>query len=122
MNKIQELQLQLIELSSFNNFDGEAVSKDLKDNKELWRGAIMGRFGGYAVLLPLRDIENGCWNVDTLMITPVKGKEMELIQLAHTWGADEVDWIGGEDACKMFGSYSTEQQANPYQVLRLWWD
>jgi hypothetical protein len=129
---IQELQFELIKKSSFNEFDGEKVVKDLEDNKELWRGAVMtcGSYSrpnsvGYSDvtdLLCLRDISENYWNVDTLFITPKLGKEEELEKLAKSWGADEIDYYGGEQACDMLGSSSPELRANKKQILRIWWD
>ena len=122
MNKVQDLNLELIKLASFNEFDGVQVVKDLIEHKDLWRGAVMGRYGGYSELIPLRDIQKGCWNIDTLMITPVKGREDELEVLAGGWQADEIDWIGAERACDMLGSSSPELRADNKQILRIWWD
>lgn len=115
---VQDLQFALIEQASFNSFDGSAVVASLKAHPGLWRGAIMKRDD----LIPLRDIPNGYWNVDTLYILPVLGKESELEELASEWNADEISWLGGEQACGALGSYSPEGRANPRAVLSIWWD
>ncbi len=116
-NKIQELQFELMKLASFNEFDGDMVVESLKSHEELWRGVIMDRAGfnspdakdySEAIdLIKLRDIEDEYWNIDTIYIKPVEGKEKELEELAKSWGADEVDWIEKTDAGK---------------VLRVWFD
>jgi hypothetical protein len=111
---IQDIQLDLLELASFNEFDGARVKKDLLANKGLWKGAIMGRFKNFQ-LLPLRDIDSNVWNVDTLMILPQQGKEAELLLLASKWNADEVDFLEGDDINLMYGG-------GEKKVLRLWWD
>jgi len=121
-NKMQELMFQIMELSSFNEFNGERVVNDLRKNKSIWKGALFGRFGGYSELVILRDIGEDYYNADTLMILPVDGKEDELEKLASGWSADEVGWIGGEEACSMLGSYSPNLRKNQKQVLRVWWD
>jgi hypothetical protein len=111
---IQEIQLDLIERASFNQFDGEQVKRDLMENKDLWKGAIMGRFDS-SPLLPLRDIADDIWNVDTLMILPQPGKENELQKLAAGWGADDIELMEGKEISLMYGGLESK-------VIRVWWD
>lgn len=116
MNKVQELNLELMELASFNSFDGKAVVKSLKENQDLWAGAVMGRFG-YAELIQLRDIDSGYWSIDTLMILSSGKDDDKLELLAKSWSADEVDWLSEEEAADKLGSWPTKKR-----VLRVWWD
>lgn len=118
MNAVQELQFRLMELASFNSFDGPTVVKDLTEHPELWRGAVMHDDR----LMSLRDIPEGYWHCSTLHILPVAGREDELEALTKNWAADEVDWIGGEKACFALGEYHPELRANPRVFLRVWWD
>jgi len=111
---IQEIQLDLIERASFNQFDGAQVRQDLLANQHLWKGVIMGRFDSFP-LIPLRDIASNIWNVDTLMILPQAGREDELQELAAAWGADDVEWMAGDKISLMYGGLENE-------VLRVWWD
>ncbi len=111
---IQEIQLDLIERASFNQFDGAQVKQDLLANRHLWKGVIMGRFDNY-LLIPLRDIADNYWNVDTLMILPKPGKEDELQELAAAWCADDVELMEGESISRMYGGIESK-------VLRVWWD
>ena len=111
---VQDIQLELIERASFNAFDGRQVKQDLLENKELWQGAIMGRFEN-SLLIPLRDIAQDYWNVDTLMILPQPGKENELLELAAGWSADDVDLMEGKEVAMMYGGVENK-------VLRIWWD
>ncbi len=106
----QELQFELMKASSFNQFDGEAVVKSLQENRELWEAALIDR-ANYSKVgeidgIKLRDLPD-YYNVDTLYIRAVKGKEKELEALANTWSADEV-------------SYQDIQWHGP--ALRVWWD
>lgn len=119
---IQEIILELIKRSSFNEFDGERVVKDLKSNRKLWNGVIMEReaYGDPINLIKLRDISDNYHNVDTLFILPKKGKEAALYKIAKKWKADEIDWIGGDMACRLLGS--SEMKGNPKAILRLWFD
>jgi len=111
---IQDIQLDLIERASFNQFDGEQVKQDLLENKNLWKGVIMGRFDSFP-LIPLRDIADNIWNVDTLMILPQAGKENELQELAAGWCADDVELIKGDKISLMYGGIENK-------VIRVWWD
>lgn len=106
--------MDLIERASFNLFDGEQVRRDLMEYKDLWKGVIIGRFEN-SLLIPLRDIADDYWNVDTLMILPQPGKENELQELASGWGADDVDLLTGHDIAMMYGGRENT-------VLRVWWD
>jgi hypothetical protein len=128
--KAQELQFELMKQASFNEFDGERVVADLLAHQDLWKGSLMDRTAypktgeKYEMcidLIKLRDLPD-YWNVDTLFITPVKGKEDELEALAKNWGADEVDYYGGELVAGWLGSWSPETRTNLKQVLRIWWD
>lgn len=111
MNKIQELQFELMKMASFNNFNGEQVVKDLQAHPELWKGAIMDR----PDLIKLRDIGDGYWNVDTVYIIPKDGMEQGLKDLADDWGADEVHYYSK-------GQANLELGGGTNQVLRVWWD
>lgn len=126
----QELQLELMKLASFNSFNGEKVVKSLLKHKDLWKSALMDGVayskGGQGFeacinLIKLRDLPD-YWNVDTLFILPVPGKEDELEALAKTWKADEVDYIGGKQACDFLGAWSQEGTNNKKTILRVWWD
>ena len=120
MNKIQELQLELIKTWKFNMFDGEKIAADLIAHQEIWRGAITMKF--YWTLLPLLGIDKGYWAVDTLYITPQSGCEDELWKLAKTWYADDVHWVGGEEAGAEFLTNLPEIVNNPKVFLLVWWD
>lgn len=119
MNRIQQLNMDLIRESSFNSFDGQQVAAALCDHQDLWRGVVLDRMDS---LIKLRDIADGHWNVDTLFILPKYGKEDALEALARDWDADEVDWIGGKEACGMLGSYNRELENSKKVILRVWWD
>lgn len=128
---IQDIQFELMEHASFNNFDGRQVVASLKKNPDLWKGVVMDRadycteshdgFAGPIInLIKLRDIGENYWNVDTLFVLPKGGKEDELEKLANAeWGADEVGWVGGKEAAGMLGASSLK---NDKQILRVWFD
>ena len=132
MNRAQELQLELIKLASFNNLDGEQVVKDLLDNKDLWNGVIIGRDSGAVIdkvevkdslfisagmdLIALRDIKSG-YNVDTIYIDTVPGKENKLeLLIRRNWLADEIDWLEDKQVFNQLGTSAK------HSILRVWWD
>lgn len=119
MNRIQQLNMDLIRESSFNSFDGEQVASALTDHPELWRGVVLDRMDS---LIKLRDIADGHWNVDTLFILPKVGKEDELKAMADTWDADEVDWIEGKEAAELLGAWLRGSGDAKKVILRVWWD
>jgi len=129
MNKVQELQFELMKEATFNNFDGEKVVESLKEHKDLWKGVIMDRAGYTGMnpkpiepcidLIKLRDIGGGYWNVDTLFILPSGKDDEKLKLLAESWDADEVDWLEGKEVSHAFGQAGPNAQK---KLLRVWWD
>lgn len=122
---IQNLQFALIEKASFNEFNGEQVVKDLRENDDLWHGVIMDR-AGYSGkyhdvepidLIKLRDIGDEFWNVDTIYIYSNGKNDYKLELLAHKWNADEISWIEGDKASALLGAWPGEKR-----ILRCWWD
>lgn len=77
ITEIQDLQLQIIALTSHNNFVGRKINKLLRENRHLWRAVMMPPIE----LFPLRDMEDGLWVADTLYLLPQSGKEFELEEL-----------------------------------------
>ena len=119
-NEVQDIQLRLMEFASANNLNGDQVVQDLKANRGLWRAALMDSPNS---LVTLAELEYGdAWNADTLYVLPQPGQEDSLELLAARWNADEVQWIGGEEACRLLGEYSPERRSNLRQILRVWWD
>ena len=130
INEVQQLQFELMKKASFNFFDGEKVVKDLIVNKNLWKGAVIGRsqcafdesdlHKELIDLICLRDIANGLWNVDTVYILVEEGHENELEKLANTWKADEIWWMEDKTAQKCLGIGTREDYSK--KILCIWWD
>ena len=124
INKVQELQFELIKIATFNEFDGHKVVEDLKRNKHLWDGVIMDRFDpiklGDINLIKLRDIKYNCWNVDTLYILTDNERVNELESLVGEWNADSIDVISGMQAQDLMGYYDKEDKDTV--ILKVWWD
>ena len=116
--RVQELQLELIELVEHNSLKGKKVAKLLRDNRHLWRGTMMPS----RRLDSLRDMENGYWSADTLYILPKEGQEDALDKLAPKFRADEITWLGGKESVELLGFWKKGIENNPSLVLALWWD
>src|SRR3972149_5343170 len=86
----QRLHLELMKIASFNYFDGEEAVEDLQARPHLWHSAIMGNFGTSLQLLALRDMNEGVYLVDTLMIFTTNEHARALQRLARTWNPTEV--------------------------------
>jgi len=129
ISEAQRLNLRLMELASFNEFDGPGVVRDLLNNQDLWRACVMDREPGLdrMNLIKLRDLADErvlghkceIWSVDTLFIVPVLGEEAKLEKLAGTWKADEIAWIKEDPAGNMMGGYPGFRKT---KILRVWWD
>ena len=118
MTRVQELQLELIELVNRNNCNGKKVARLLRDNRHLWRAVLMPS----RRLDPLRDMEYGDWSADTLYILPQAGQEDNLEKLAKRLKADEVNWVGGENALQLLGYWKKGIEDNHRLILTVWWD
>jgi hypothetical protein len=118
LTRVQELQLELIELVEHNECNGKLVTKLLRDNRHLWRAAFMPS----RRLDPLRDMEYGRWSADTLYLTPKEGQEDALEKLASQLGADEVNWIVGKESLNLLGYWRQGIEENTKLILSVWWD
>ena len=116
---IQDLQLQIISLTTHNNFNGRKINRLLRKNRHLWRAVMMPN----KQLYPLRDMEDGLWSADTLYLLPREGRESELEDLAkEQFNADEISWIGGDQSLDLLGYWKKDAVPNPKLILSVWWD
>ena len=116
ISEAQEIQLDIIAKTNFNFFKGKEIAEWLRRNNKMWR----------AVLLPLnfislRDMADGHWHADTLYIYPEDGWGFKLEEIMREqFQADEISWIGGEQAVEMLGT--SEVADKSYVILEAWWD
>jgi len=135
----QEIYLRLLEAGgSWNNFDGQRFSADLRAHKHLWRAAIITRqprvLSGTPVtelrhrvnLIVLRDLPGDHVSLDHLFVLPEPSQQDSLEQLARGWSADELVWIPRREASRAMGTSKFQFQEYPADeqrfLLSLWWD
>ena len=116
--RVQELQLELIELVNQNKCKGKKVAALLRENRSLWRAALMP----CRRLDPLLDMENGEWSADTLYVLPADGQEEELEKLAKRFNGDEMKWLDGKESLSLLGFWNKDIVKNAKLILWVWWD
>jgi hypothetical protein len=135
----QALVLRLLEMTSVNNLNGSAVAQSLLVHRGLWRSAYFTSIGikgnddsGKSLvsdarhdLISLRDLPQGHLHLDTLLVLPVPGKQLELYELALLWNANLVEWVGLSEAARVMGGKRSvlDFSSDPERVLLyVWWD
>jgi hypothetical protein len=131
VSRAQKLQLMTMIEARFNAFDPFRVVGDLLRHRDRWRGVVMDRAFPVTAsgdrpytylsgdLIPLRDVESGHWNVDTLYLLIDSDQEAALRRLIDQWSADEVHVIEGEAVNSLLGAWGDNEGQ---KVVRVWWD
>jgi len=115
---IQELQLELIRRTRFNNLDGTRVAQDLLAHRDLWEAALLDRPEPLS-LIKLRDLAGNHWNADTLLILAVDGPSAaRLAEFAEAWAADAAQVHSAEETQRELGGAYSEQ----HRLVSMWWD
>ena len=149
INDIQKLYLELIVRSSFNNFDGYKVVKDLLKLRKYWYSVIMVRESVSEApinLITLRDLPENVNNVDTLYIlTDYLNLFYIFPTIKNEWNCDTLLIIcSSKTAKKIENLYSVADESNvlgylyinnkmiedmlgmypveKYVLIRCWWD
>ena len=116
ISEAQQVQLDIIERTNFNSFDGQKIAGLLKENRDLWRAVLMP-----LDLISLRDMADGSWHADTLYIYVDQGCQVRLEELVREqFDADELQWIGNSEAEDILGT--TEVEDRSQVILLVWWD
>jgi hypothetical protein len=124
VSEAQELFLRMLEMTSFNNLEGQRVARDLRSHCELWRACVFTRQGALALLV-LRDLPEDIIAYDTLFILAAPSHQDQLQRVVEGWEADEVSWIGFDEARRMLGGRRAVEglEGDPERtILRVWWD
>jgi len=118
ISKAQKFQLEVIARTNFNFCEGKRVAELLKENRRMWRAALMP-----LGLISLRDMDDGNWHADTLYIYAEDGYQYSLEELAREqFHADEIHWIGGSSAVRDLGSNAADIEKKLQVILSVWWD
>jgi len=116
ISEAQQIQLDIIAKTNFNFFSGRKIAEWLKGNHRMWRAVLLP-----LDLISLRDMDDGHWHADTLYIYPEDGWQFKLEEIMREqFHADEVHWIGGNDAMMKLGT--SEVADKSYVILEAWWD
>ena len=116
ISEAQQIQLDIIAKTNFNLFNGRELAKWLRANHKMWRAVLLP-----LDLISLRDMADGHWHADTLYIYPEDGYQFKLDEvLQEQFNADEIHWIGGENAGDMLGTSEVDDKS--YVILEAWWD
>ena len=119
ISKIQDLQLQIIGLTSHDSCSGKKIERILRQNHHLWHSVFMPS----NQLYPLRDMEYGVWSADTLYVFVREDKEDELEQMMKKQlRADVINWIGSDKTMDLLGYWKKDEAHNPKLILSAWWD
>ena len=128
---VQDIQLELLRRTSFNDLNGERVVASLLRHRDLWQAVLLDRPGlpNYAEpglllmsgLIKLRDLPDNLWNADTLFILTRTGEQAR--RLARI--VEEEDWVG--DVVRVYEDQREIDQAlgtgrRGYGLVSVWWD
>lgn len=99
---VQDIQLELIRRTAFNNFNGTQIVSDLEKHRDLWLSVLIDR--PCDIDIKLRDLPENIWNVDTLFILSSGKDDEELELLAESWRPDNINWLKAR------------------RIMCIWWD
>jgi hypothetical protein len=127
---VQDIQLELLRRTRFNDLNGEKVTASLLKHRHLWLAVLLDRPGvpNYAEpsylltagLIKLRDLPYNLWNADTLFIsTPTHSQARELAGIAEAedWGGDIHIFEDQKDIDQVLGV-----GRRGYGLVSIWWD
>ena len=112
---MQELQLEIIQRTLHNDFDGRHVYDYLIAHPDLWTAVLLDRND----LIKLRDLPENIWNADTLFIlTPDASSAYRLAEVAQEQWSGLATVFSNKDAVDRELGGAEEGQA----IVSIWWD
>jgi hypothetical protein len=140
----QRLILNLMKYTSFNNFDGVLIAKNLIHHCEFWDALIMER--QYATYITDQEIEGGhnfvkginliklrdlhpsvekrlgfpTYNVDTLFILTAHPIKIKNLCKKYKWGASTIEILSRHESSKILGGFTGLNKKT--RIVRVWWD
>ncbi|MEW5848565.1 MAG: hypothetical protein AB2A00_07105 [Myxococcota bacterium] len=119
----QHSHLQLLRYTKHNLLHGEVVAEELVEMSERWVAALVDNAGladeaPSSLLIKLRDMDSGVYNVDTLYVLARSREDAEHIgSMKERWRADEVCILPPEDLDNALGG-----DERGFWLVMLWWD
>lgn len=127
LSPVQRIHLDLLRLAWGQR--AEAIIADLLACRPLWAAVLGGRIYGVGggELIPLRDLPQGIWNVDTIYVLVEGDPEHQarahaaLAALADPWGAmfnwyaADTPGLQGEQLARLLGTSEPD-------LARFWFD
>lgn len=127
---VQDIQLELLRRTRFNDLDGARLCDSLQKHRSLWKAVLLDRpglanFHGQGMLLTsglikLRDLSRNIWNADQLFIltpSPEDARALATIATDEDWGG-EVTVHEDRRATDMALGFGRQT----YGLLSIWWD
>jgi hypothetical protein len=127
---VQDIQLELLRRTRFNDLNGERVCASLRKHRGLWLAALLDRPGVpdctqpdqllTAGLIKLRDLPRDLWNADTLyLLTPTHHEADELARVAEgeDWGGEVRVYKDQAEIDRAVGA-----GRRGYGLVSVWWD
>jgi hypothetical protein len=96
---LQELQLEIIRRTSFEEFEGSLVFSDLNEHRDWWKAVYVDRSWppDRRELEKARDLADNVSRGDTLrLLTPDEASAWEMVDLSERWGANAYRVDGGQ--------------------------
>lgn len=134
ITQVQRLHLELLRTVQYNEFDGEAIVRDLLAHRELWISAmgehlpppigdwLAKRKGEYIDLRRLFFMSGGRWAVDSMLVlTNRKYLAALKARIRKHWEVDLLEEVDPEEAAWCMG-LDPHDKNNDMVVLYLWWD
>jgi hypothetical protein len=128
---VQEIQLELIRRTRFNQLDGEKIHASLMAHRDLWQAVLLDRVGlpdkedlrllHFSGLIKLRDLPCNRWNADSLFIMTKdheQAGQWPRIAEEGAWNADDAHvYEDQKEIDRALGIYTMNNG-----LVEFWWD